>query len=97
MFAAKTFRRFATATAPRSSTFAARQFQTSTRLAFPRKDAQDKDSLKPESNEYSKSGSDQASAQSDAAFDPSTTKPESEGSEAAQDAGSSVSCRTCRS
>lgn len=40
------------------------------------KDTQDKDSLKPESNEYSKSGSDAQAAQDDAAFDPSKTRPE---------------------
>ncbi|OCK80922.1 hypothetical protein K432DRAFT_296693 [Lepidopterella palustris CBS 459.81] len=45
---------------------------------LPRKDTQDKDSLNPSSNEYSKSGSDDASASSDAAFDPSQTSPESE-------------------
>jgi hypothetical protein len=43
---------------------------------FPRKDSQDKDSITVESNEYSKSGSDDAAATSDAAFDPSKTSPE---------------------
>lgn len=57
---------------------AARQFQTSSRC-LARKDAQDKDSLKPESNEYSKSGSDDKSAAvDDAAFNPDKTSPEEE-------------------
>jgi hypothetical protein len=44
-----------------------------------RKDAQDKDSLKPEPNEYSKSGSDDEAARVEkAAFDPSKTSPEEE-------------------
>jgi hypothetical protein len=43
---------------------------------FAQKDAQDKDSLVPRSTEYSKSGSDDAAAQSDAAFNPNKTSPE---------------------
>ncbi|KAL8693930.1 MAG: hypothetical protein Q9218_001344 [Villophora microphyllina] len=54
-----------------------RSLSQSTRLAYPRKDSQDKDSLKPEATEYSKSGTDDASArQEDTAFDPSTTNPQ---------------------
>lgn len=42
-----------------------------------RRDSQDKNSLKPESNEYSKSGSDDAAAAMDpAAFDARQTTPE---------------------
>ena len=42
-----------------------------------RKDAQDKDSLKPEPNEYSKSGSDDEAARiEETAFDPNKTSPE---------------------
>ena len=42
-----------------------------------RKDAQDKDSLKPEPNEYSKSGSDDEAARvENTAFDPNKTTPE---------------------
>lgn len=42
-----------------------------------RKDAQDKDSLKPEPNEYSKSGSDDEAARVEkTAFDPNKTSPE---------------------
>lgn len=55
---------------------------TSTRFA--RKDTQDKDDLKPEPNEYSKSGSDDAAARtSDTAFDPNTTSPEAQHDKAA--------------
>jgi hypothetical protein len=44
-----------------------------------RKDTQDKDSLKPEPNEYSKSGSDDEAARVEkTAFDPSKTSPEEE-------------------
>ncbi|KAG9558685.1 hypothetical protein KCU77_g7257, partial [Aureobasidium melanogenum] len=54
-----------------------------------RKDAQSKDSLKPEPNEYSKSGSDDEAARVEqTAFDPNKTSPEeqhdSAGSESAQ-------------
>ncbi|KEQ74550.1 hypothetical protein M436DRAFT_44107 [Aureobasidium namibiae CBS 147.97] len=42
-----------------------------------RKDTQDKDSLKPEPNEYSKSGSDDEAARVEkTAFDPNKTSPE---------------------
>lgn len=40
------------------------------------KNTQDKDSMNPQSNEYSKSGSDQAVASLSAAFDPKSTSPE---------------------
>lgn len=44
---------------------------------FPRKDDQDKDSLNPQSTEYSKSGTDDAAAaEEDAAFNPNKTRPE---------------------
>jgi hypothetical protein len=44
-----------------------------------RKDTQDKDSLKPEPNEYSKSGSDDNAARvEETAFDPNKTSPEEE-------------------
>jgi hypothetical protein len=61
---------------PRTSL--ARPFsQAPVRLA--RKDTQDKDSLKPEPNEYSKSGSDDAAAATaNTAFDPNKTSPEEE-------------------
>ena len=48
-------------------------------IQLARKDTQDKDSLKPEPNEYSKSGSDDEAARVEkAAFDPSKTSPEEE-------------------
>ncbi|TKA39894.1 hypothetical protein B0A54_10245 [Friedmanniomyces endolithicus] len=57
---------------------ATRPFHISPRQ-LARKDAQDKDSLKPEPNEYSKSGSDDAAAAvDDAAFNPDVTSPEEE-------------------
>jgi hypothetical protein len=50
---------------------------------YPAKDAQDKDSLKPRSTEYSKSSSDDdAAANEDAAFNPNKTRPEEEKSTA---------------
>lgn len=55
---------------------AARRTLTTTTARLATKETQDKDSLKPVSSEYSKSGGDDAAAHSDAAFDPSTTKPE---------------------
>jgi hypothetical protein len=59
------------------SSAAIRPLSTSRQL-FAQKDAQDKDSLKPRSTEYSKTGSDDDAASMDAAFDPSKTSPESE-------------------
>lgn len=55
-----------------------RSFHGSARSFYATKDAQDKDSLKPRATEYSKSGSDDAAAHDDAAFDPNQTKPETE-------------------
>jgi len=52
-------------------------FHTNSRYLWPSKDAQDKDSLNPRSTEYSKTGSDDSAA-SDTAFDPSSTRPETE-------------------
>lgn len=45
---------------------------------LPYKDDQDRTSLKPKSTEGSKSGTDDAAAQTDVAFDPSKTSPEEE-------------------
>ncbi|KAK0281286.1 hypothetical protein LTR35_007662 [Friedmanniomyces endolithicus] len=54
-----------------------------------RKDTQDKDSLKPEPSEYSKSGSDDAAAAvDDAAFNPDITSPEQEQASAKEQSGS---------
>jgi len=52
------------------------------------KDAQDKDTLKPRSTEYSKSSSDDAAAATEeAAFDPSRTRPEDEVEKADEESG----------
>lgn len=53
------------------------RFLSTTAPRFASKDSQDKDSLNPRSTEYSKSGSDDSAAASDAAFNPSKTSPES--------------------
>ena len=77
-------------TYPRPSFLCAynRSLHQSARSLLPRKDAQGKDDLTPESNEYSKSGSDAQSAQMDqAAFDPKKTSPEEEHDVAGQEAG----------
>lgn len=53
------------------------RFLSTTAPRFASKDTEDKDTLKPRSNEYSKSGSDDSAAASDAAFNPNKTSPES--------------------
>jgi hypothetical protein len=70
----------------RPSTVAPRFF-TTTSTRFPQKDAQDKDSLAPQSTEYSKSGSDDDAASSDAAFNPNKTSPEEAEATAEKEAG----------
>lgn len=78
-FRSRPVTRFATAT---------RQLQVSSRQQYPRKDAQDKDSLAPESNEYSKSGSDaQSAATEEAAFSGDKTRPEEQEQHAAKESG----------
>ncbi|KAL8674582.1 MAG: hypothetical protein Q9168_001025 [Polycauliona sp. 1 TL-2023] len=53
-----------------------RSLSQTTSLNYPRKDSQDKDSINTEATEYSKSGTDDASArQEDTAFDPNVTDP----------------------
>lgn len=51
------------------------------------KDAQDKDSMNTEPNEYSKSGSDSQAAHTSAAFDPSKTTPEESEAASEQQSG----------
>ncbi|KAM0723969.1 hypothetical protein Q7P37_000960 [Cladosporium fusiforme] len=80
-----------TSSAARSTTraapFSRPMSQTPALLA--RKDTQHKDSLKPEPNEYSKSGSDDAAAAvENAAFDPKQTRPETEKASAEAESGS---------
>ena len=77
--------------APRHQLIAARPIHQSTRQ-LARKDAQDKDSLKPEGNEYSKSGSDAESAQvEETAFSPEGTRPEEQHESAGEESQSGVS------
>jgi hypothetical protein len=67
-------------------------FHSSALLQRPYKDDQDKDSLKPGSSEYSKSGSgDDQAAATDAAFDPNQTKPETQSKNAEAESGGDVS------
>lgn len=63
------------------------RFLSTSRPLFLQKDAQDKDSIQTTSNEYSKSGSDDAAAHTDAAFDPKQTSPEAAEASAEQEAG----------
>lgn len=60
-------------------------FHTTPAPLFAYKADQDRESLKPQSTQGSMSGTDQDAADSDAAFDPSTTRPETE-KDQAQDA-----------
>lgn len=76
-------RRFQTSTAAslkiRTAPFTAvaRPFSYSSRLTYPRKDSQDKDSINTEATEYSKSATDDEGArQEDAAFNPDVTNPQ---------------------
>ncbi|KAF2786864.1 hypothetical protein K505DRAFT_330059 [Melanomma pulvis-pyrius CBS 109.77] len=72
---------------PHPSTLAPRTLSTTSPTPYARKDSQDKDSIQPTSNEYSKSGSDDAAASSGAAFDPSKTSPEAEKQTAEKEPG----------
>lgn len=63
------------------------RFLSTSRPLSAQKGAEDKDSLKTTSNEYSKSGSDDAAAHTDAAFDPSQTSPEAAEASAEKEAG----------
>ncbi|KAI9803604.1 MAG: hypothetical protein M1825_001947 [Sarcosagium campestre] len=75
-------------TPPRSGphrSFAAFTPSTQRRAAAQKDNIQNKDSLNPQSNEYSKSGTDVSSAQQDeAAYDPSSTDPHDEKVKAGQ-------------
>lgn len=71
-----------------------RPISTSSQLAYPRKDSQDKDSINTEATEYSKSGTDDEGArQEDAAFDPNITDPQEQKGKAGE--GTGVSTRAC--
>ncbi len=65
-----------------------RQFSRSARLAYPRKDSQDKDSINTEATEYSKSATDDEGArQEDAAFNPNITDPQEQKDKAGEGTG----------
>ena len=65
-----------------------RQFSQSTGLAYPRKDAQDKDSMNTEATEYSKSATDDEGARhDDAAFNPDITDPQAQKDKAGEGTG----------
>ena len=52
-------------------------FSSNTRYSYPRKGAEDRNSINTDASEYSKSGTDDAAAhQNEAAFDPSQTDPQ---------------------
>ncbi|KAF2847457.1 hypothetical protein T440DRAFT_470973 [Plenodomus tracheiphilus IPT5] len=63
------------------------RFLSNTPVRAATKGAEDKDTLKPTSTEYSKSGSDDSAAHSDAAFNPNVTKPEAEEASVEKEAG----------
>lgn len=54
-------------------------------LLFPRKNTQDKDSMDTNPTEYSKSGGDPMTAQTDTAFDGNNTSPEGQEASAAKE------------
>ncbi|KUI52938.1 hypothetical protein VP1G_00469 [Cytospora mali] len=62
-------------------------FHSTTASLFAYKDDQSRETLKPQSTQGSMSGTDQEAAESDAAFDPSTTSPESEKNQAEDGSG----------
>lgn len=63
------------------------RFISTTPIRAATKGAEDKDSLNPQSTEYSKSGSDDQAAHSDAAFNPNKTSPEEAEATAEREAG----------
>jgi hypothetical protein len=75
-----------------SPTYSPKQsFHSTHRVTFAYKDDQDKDSLKPGSSEYSKSGKgDDAAAHSEEAFDPDSTRPEEQERQAESNSGTAV-------
>lgn len=67
--------------------YAAPRFLSTSRSLFAQKGAEDKDSINTTSNEYSKSGSDDEAAHTDAAFNPNQTSPEAAEASAEKEAG----------
>jgi hypothetical protein len=80
----RALQRLARITRPSTS---APRFLSTTPTRFASKEAQDKDTLAPRSTEYSKSGSDDEAAKSDAAFNPNKTSPEEAEATAEREAG----------
>lgn len=77
-----------TTTSPlQSSSSSSSPFHTAPAARLAYKDDQDRESLKPQSTQGSMSGTDQDAADSDAAFDPSTTRPEREKEQAREPSG----------
>lgn len=82
-------------TPARASTFTARQrlptrtYHNTASLRLPYKDDQDRESVKPKSVEGGTSATDEATADTDAAFDPSKTSPEEQHAAADQQTGNS--------
>ncbi|WPG98244.1 Hypothetical protein R9X50_00103200 [Acrodontium crateriforme] len=75
------------ATASKQPILATRQLHSSS-TCLARKDTQDRESINVESNEYSKSGGDNATAATeDAAFNPQKTSPEEERKTAKRESG----------
>lgn len=70
-----------------TATTATRAYHNTPSLRLPYKDDQDRQSLKPRSTEGTKSGSDNETAQTDAAFDGSKTSPEEAHSAAEKESG----------
>lgn len=66
---------------------AIRSYHNTPSLRLPYKDDQDRESLKPRSTEGTKSGSDNETAQTDAAFDGSKTSPEAAHESAERESG----------
>lgn len=58
------------------ATRSVRQLSTTSSRPYPRKDAQDRESIDTNATEYSKSGSDDMAAHKDVAFEPGRTKPD---------------------
>lgn len=55
-----------------------RPFSQTGNRSFPKKGAEDRESINTESSEHTKSGTDAAAAQSEEAYDPNKTSPEAE-------------------
>lgn len=76
---------------PNSTPCVRRPLSISSRLDYPRKDSQDKDSINTEATEYSKSATDDEGArQEEAAFNPDITDPQEEKEKAGESTGVSL-------